>query len=307
MINTDVGPLDGDSWEELIQLVYKRKYDTYQEMKASPGDYGIEGFVLSDGIAIQCYCPDEEYSTAELYKKQTAKINKDIKKLSTYESDIKSRLRDVKIKKWIFITPKKAKNGIHEYARKKETEVISLALDIVSPDFTILIHDIGFYLKEIRDIQLVRNEKLIFSNSENNGLKKIGDVTDYDENIHRKNEIRSYIKGSYREYTHEKLNDLTKDQFVLGDLLIRRVEKEQPQLYHALSRVINQYETEVEEISVTWEGKPAELIDKIRNELQGRFDREKVIFNSISNSDLCEIINHMVSKWIALCPLEIEK
>lgn len=81
MINTDIGPLDGERWEALIQSVFKRKYDTYQEMVPSPGDLGIEGFVLGEGIVIQCYCPDEDYDTKTLHEKQRDKITRDIKKL----------------------------------------------------------------------------------------------------------------------------------------------------------------------------------------------------------------------------------
>ncbi|TOA28410.1 hypothetical protein CGK30_23380, partial [Vibrio parahaemolyticus] len=61
MFHTAIGPLDGDTWEGFIQAVFKKKYDNYQEMVASPGDLGIEGFVLHEGILIQCYCPDENY------------------------------------------------------------------------------------------------------------------------------------------------------------------------------------------------------------------------------------------------------
>ena len=77
--------MDGDKWESLIQAVFKRKYDTYQEMLASPGDFGIEGFVLNEGIAIQCYCPYRQYDTAPLYEKQRDKITTDLHKLETNE------------------------------------------------------------------------------------------------------------------------------------------------------------------------------------------------------------------------------
>ena len=110
MIQTEIGPMDGNSWEEICQIVYKKKYTTYQEMVPSPGDWGIEGFMLGSGLAIQCYCPKKEYDTPTLHGKLVDKITKDIKKLQTYQNEIQKRIGSEKICQWIFITPRIAKN-----------------------------------------------------------------------------------------------------------------------------------------------------------------------------------------------------
>ncbi|KDC55777.1 hypothetical protein [Pseudoalteromonas sp. S3431] len=141
MIQTDIGPLDGNSWESLIQLVFKKKHDTYQEMIASPGDLGIEGVVLLDGIAIQCYCPNEDYDTKTLYQKQRDKITKDIGKLSINEKELVKHLGDCIIRQWIFITPRIAKHEIHAHARIQEKNVKEKKLEFISDDFQILIKD----------------------------------------------------------------------------------------------------------------------------------------------------------------------
>jgi hypothetical protein len=49
MYKTDLGPFDGNSWEMLCQMCFKQKYggDGYQEMLASPGDFGIEGYTAT--------------------------------------------------------------------------------------------------------------------------------------------------------------------------------------------------------------------------------------------------------------------
>ena len=46
MITTKYGEFDGNKWEAVCQVCFKHKYeeDSYQEIKASPGDHGIEGF-----------------------------------------------------------------------------------------------------------------------------------------------------------------------------------------------------------------------------------------------------------------------
>jgi hypothetical protein len=306
MIQTDIGKMDGNSWEELCQAVYKKKHSNYQEMVPSPGDWGIEGFILGKGITIQCYCPDREYDTATLHSKQVDKITRDLNKLDKYKTEIAKRIGSDKIKQWIFITPQIAKNDLLAHVRIKEQEVISWGLDIVDENFNIIIHDIGHYLKDFRDIQTLNGEQLVFSEHGDDGIDKVKHITEYELNIDRKNGIRSVIGKTYNENVHRKLNDITTERFILGDLLIRKIEKQSSELYKSISRVINQYATEIEEVSITWDDTPKALIEKVSSQLKNRFEKDKSICGVICDSDLNDIVNHIVSKWIALCPLEIE-
>jgi len=306
MIQTEIGSMDGTSWEEMCQRVYKKRYPTYQEMVPSPGDWGIEGFMLGEGIAIQCYCPKREYDTSTLHTKQVKKITDDLNKLKEYQKEIQKRIGDEKIKLWIFITPKVAKNDLHKHARNKEAEIRGWQLSILDDEIQILIHDIGHYLTDFIDIQTRRGERLVFSEAHSDSLEKVDNCTEYEENISRKNRIRSYKKGSYHHKVHYRLNAITTDKFLLGDDLIRTIEKQSPELYKSLNRVINQYENEIEEVSLTWAGTPSDLIDKASTQLKARLEKDETIGGVIIDSDLSQIVDHMISKWIALCPLEID-
>lgn len=309
MIETKIGCIDGDSWEELCQQVYKRRYTTYQEMVASPGDWGIEGFVRDEGIAIQCYCPDKHYSAKDLTQKQVAKITKDLNKLSEFEDELLSRIgnkKEDKIRQWIFITPFIEKNEILKHLIKKEDEVREKKLKFVSDEFKVLIHTIDDYLEDINAIKIINGSKLVLSDSYEKHIEKHEDSDDYSKNIFRKNKIRCTSDGVYNSLKHEKLNSITKDKFISGDKLIRNIEINIPEIYQSLSGVINQYEAEVEELCCTWFGNHFELIEKVKTQLKDRLVSEDRISRSISNSDIDEIVDHMVSKWLALCPLEVE-
>ena len=74
MFITRYGKFDGNSWEDICQICFKQKYgDDYREIKASPGDFGIEGFT-SSGKVFQCYSPNENYDPKNLFEKQRDKI-----------------------------------------------------------------------------------------------------------------------------------------------------------------------------------------------------------------------------------------
>ncbi|HCG8447345.1 TPA: hypothetical protein NJ582_001015 [Vibrio parahaemolyticus] len=309
MIETKIGCIDGDSWEELCQQVYKRRYTTYQEMVASPGDWGIEGFVRDHGIAIQCYCPDKRYSAKDLTDKQINKITRDLSKLSKYENELHARIGDKPedlIKQWIFITPYIEKNDLLKHLIKKENEVRAMNLKFLSSDFKVLIHTIDDYLEDINSIKVLNGDKLVLSDSYSKQIEKHEDSDEYSQNIFRKNKIRCTNGEYYNSVKHDKLNEITKEKFISGDKLIRNIEMNIPEIYQTLAGIINQYETEVEELCCTWFGAHFELIDKIKSQLKNRLLSEDKISRSISNSDIDEVVDHMVSKWIALCPLEVE-
>lgn len=309
MIETKIGCIDGDSWEELCQQVYKRRHTTYQEMVASPGDWGIEGFVRDEGIAIQCYCPDKIYTAKDLNQKQVNKITKDLNKLCDYEEELLARIGDKEedlIKQWIFITPYIEKNEILKHLIVKENEIRGKKLKFLSKDFKVLIHTIDDYLEDINAIKVLKGNKLVLSDSYDKSIGKFEDSDEYSKNINRKNRVRCTNGDLYNNLKHQRLNDITKEKFISGDKLIRSIEINIPEIYQSLSGVINQYESEVEELCCTWFGNHFELIEKIKTQLKERMINEDKVYRSISNSDIDEIVDHMISKWIALCPLEVE-
>jgi hypothetical protein len=120
MFVTPLGSFDGTSWDNIIQVIHKRKYMEvgYQPIKASPGDYGLEGFT-KDGLAFQCYCPDYNVDSTKLYelqrdkkkdqedkpkeKKQEPKMNKqqmenELNKLRNEEKRLQQDLQKQKVK-----------------------------------------------------------------------------------------------------------------------------------------------------------------------------------------------------------------
>lgn len=305
MIQTEIGPLDGDRWEGLIQSVFKNKYDTYQEMVASPGDLGIEGFVLDEGIMIQCYCPDETYDTGTLHDKQRDKITTDIKKLSKNKIEIAKHVGNCKISKWLFITPRIGKHDIHAHARKKEKEIQAEELKFIADDFQILVQDIGHYINDIRQQQMVGGKQITFSSTSGEVITEPELTTKYDDNIHDKNKIRSVINDVYKPNNHVRLNELTKKLYLNGYEILRRIFNESPELYERIAKLVNNFEDDVEVDSMTWEDSPQKLVASVEARLIERFAKDSYI-SLIEYDDLVSITKHMVAKWIAECPMRIE-
>lgn len=306
MFQSEIGPLDGDSWERLIQSVFKHKYDTYQDMVASPGDLGIEGFVLNEGILIQCYCPDENYDAKTLYEKQRDKMTEDLKKLSKNQKEIVAHIGSATISQWIFITPKISKHDLHAHARAKTAEILDLGLPFIANNFQILIKDLYAYITEIRYLQQMQGKSICFTPSEGESIVEPKLTTEYDENINDKNQIRSVIKGVYKDDVHVRLNNMTKKQYLEGYDILRRIFTQSPELYERIAKLVNNFEDDVETLSSTWQGgDPQELINSLEEKLLDRFKQSSYI-SVIESESLQEVTKHMIARWITECPMRIE-
>ncbi|WP_257819720.1 hypothetical protein [Burkholderia glumae] len=136
VFQTPYGPFDGNSWERLCQLVFKRKFtdDGYTHIPATPGDYGLEGFTKTTGYGYQCYCPDKVYPAKDLYEKQRDKITTDLKKLQTNTTELTRVLGTTKLRRWHLVTPTIAHNDLIKHAQAKEAEVRGWNLSILAPD-----------------------------------------------------------------------------------------------------------------------------------------------------------------------------
>lgn len=306
MIQTKYGTFDGDSWEDLCQLVFKSKYkdNQYQEMVASPGDFGIEGFTKLDGVAFQCYCPDNHYTQKELYEKQRDKITKDLEKLRTYEKEIALRLGMTTLKEWVFVTPQITDNNLLRHAQTKQDDVVGWGLSIIDPDFKVIMQDADFFAKEINDIQTAKGNKItLFSALDLENSIEDQDITIYEKNINRKNKVRCTFSGVLNEEKHLKLNHLTSKKWLESDSFLKEIEKNASEIYFHVMRVISQYESEVEELCITWQGEAEGLISKVRDELALRIGEA---IPALGEAERYRLSDQMTSKWLALCPLGVE-
>lgn len=302
MFQTKYGMFDGDSWEALCQQCFKAKYghEGYQEMVASPGDYGIEGYTKDTGIAFQCYCPDGQYTQQELYEKIRDKITTDLNKLKEYKAPLADRLGGTKIRKWYFVTPVVNRNDLLRHAATKSEEVADWGLPFIDSSFSVEIRDADFYATEIHHLQKLKGTKLLVGEYE--PLQEFvwdGAGSVYFENVRRKNKAR--FTGGVSDNI-ERLNSSTIRRLATGDALLRSIAADYADQYFLIVRVISQYEDEVEEKSVTWAKSANELIDEVKVELRDRLLAEGV---SLSGPDVNEIVNHVIARWLALCPLDV--
>lgn len=308
MFNTPYGPFDGDSWERLCQQVFKKKFaaDGYQHIPATPGDFGLEGFTTTTGCGFQCYCPDALYPGKELHEKQRDKITADLKKLQTYEKELKKLLGTTKLRRWYLVTPTIARNELVKHARCKEAEVRAWNLSIVARDFEVLVQDGDHYAAEIQELQLAFGKALDFGGLPTD-LPPLGGAPEvYEKNILRKTQARLQGRFSTDKIAAKEavLNQRTRREFLEHGSHFRRINDQAPTIHSRLMRLINGYEAYVLETRATWEGTPQQLTDQVRDGLAERISKE--LAPHIDETEAALIARLMVARWIAVCELDYE-
>ncbi|MCC2529187.1 hypothetical protein LKL24_17510 [Bacillus halotolerans] len=311
MLRTPYGTYNGDSWEEHCQTFLKMKYGTdgYQEMTAhTHGDLGIEGFTRT-GIVFQCYCPDEEYDSIKLYNHQRNKVTKDLNKLKKYKQQLLKFFQGVKIKKWIFLTPKIINKDLIRHCHEKAVEYRNdkTMLDLLDHSFDVLAHDESYYGKEIIQAKQILNEKINIDVP----------IPDAEEIINWKQCQTSSIAVLDRKIGNlfSQLDEPTKvaktNKYI--DLQVRNYIKGQEILNHMKLTYSSAYEKQVKikssiashleaEVLLT-DLSPKELLkdtlDKYKLALQG--EKFHDIFEYSVYNDLC---HEAIASWLIDCPLD---
>lgn len=306
MFATKFGPFNGATWENLCQQVFKRKYQDacYQQMPASPGDFGIEGYTSDTGWAFQCYCPEKHYDRKELYEKQRDKITEDLRKLKDYEVHLKQRLGSTKISRWVFVTPEVDRNALLAHAKAKELEVRGWNLSIIANDFTVLLHDGDHYVVEINEIRTAAGESLVFDDETPTLAALTGKQEQYEQNVHRKSGLRLADKAQKSDFQArvQQLSQLTIEQFLEVDGHFRRIASGSPVTYIKLIRLINEYEKRVIETSVTWSGTAEELTSLVRDGLTNLIYED--LSPELDKTNAMKVARFMTARWLAVCELD---
>jgi len=309
MIKTEYGTFDGDKWESISQICFKQNFreEGYQEVKATPGDYGIEGFTRS-GKVFQCYCPDESYSSAELYAKQRDKITKDLTKLKTFEKQLKGFLGDTKINKWYFVTPVCGKNDIITHCTSKRDEVKSWGLQIIDNDnFEVIFEDISFlhpHLKLALDatfqkVNLSPEKKI----TDGEKLKWKGKKINLVENAQRKHQLRFDGNTPNLEQRVDKLTEQTIAYFLGGNILLRMWQNEYPTEYEKFLSIVSLVENEVEEKCMFPVQDKNELYFSFKSLVEEKLN---IAFPKLEQEMIMNLTNQVLADWILRCPINFE-
>lgn len=298
--------LKGDEWEELCEecLQEKFKAEVFIPITANThGDWGIDGYVKT-GIVIQCYNPDEEnLSPSSLDKKLKVKINTDLKKLKTYQNDLRNLLNGTKIKRWVLLTCKILDKDIHLYANKKADEYRKENLDILDENFNVEVQPFSFISAYVNTTRF----KINYQNNEvigyNEDLEKSLE-SNYLENLNRK--LMVLCKNNSDEVKSLKKIHIIK--YCRGMEVCKKFEEDYPKKYKIFLDAIKSFELNIEEeLILLKDGDRSDktifgiIKEKLEKNLKNNFSSE------LDNNFLDKLRDYYVSLWLLQCPIDFKE
>lgn len=309
MIKTEYGNFDGDRWEKICQIVFKKRYENevYFEIVASPGDNGIEGFTRT-GKAFQCYCPDEHYTQNELYKKQRDKITKDLKKLKTFEKQLQKKLGGTLIDKWYFVSPSYSKNNIVDHCTVKRDEVKSWELSIIdNSNFEVIPVNLDFLKPEIKYVLKIDNQKIDISpdspTTENEKLQWKGKEISLVQNAQRKHKARFESNTNDLDKKVDSLTEKSVSHFLEGNGILKKWQSDYPDDYEKFIKIISQVEEQVIEECMFPSSDNNALHKKFSAMVEAKIKEAFPYLDQIMIQNLC---NQVMADWILRCPIDFE-
>lgn len=308
MVKTVHGDFSGDTWEEFCQRCFKLKYgeEGYQEMKASLGDYGIEGFTRK-GKAFQCYCPDVEYTSKVLYEKQRDKITKDLRKLETYEASLKDYLKEVKINEWIFVTPDFRGHQLIKHCKEKAEYYRGKGLSILAPNFDVLVHDIEFLAAQIPIVRGYKNEKIGIRGKKEADNKDITEWRNQEislvQSAVRKHQLRLPPTIKNLNSKVDRLTDNSIKGFLNGTYIIRTWQDSYPEDYEKFEKLKSFIERKVSEKCMWPTDDNNGLYLEIETDLKAQI---KDSFPYLEPLTIAKLSEFVMADWILRCPIDFE-
>ncbi|MEK5257595.1 hypothetical protein NST74_29550 [Paenibacillus sp. FSL F4-0125] len=308
MYKIDIGEFDGNSWEAIIQRCLKDKYENelYQRMPANvSGDSGIEGLTVNSGKVFQCYCPESQYETKVLTTKQISKITTDLKKLVTYEKQLKKVLGAQKIMEWHLITPEFKDKSLVAHCRTKEKEYQVLDLDHLDSNFKVLIKEHTDFSIELRRHMLLMEYKIDISVEEPKRINWDECDSDHIKNLRRK--IRSLV--DIQPMSDEEKNrrtDKIVENFVFyfqrGMKVIEKLEGRFPEQYSRFNRIKLGLGERIEDECLLSQLPKDKLYQKIQQELLDSLIEG--LGENFENAGIEQLSKRIIAEWLMLCPLD---
>ncbi|SRR6266566_4329233 len=293
-------------WEKHIQLLLKRRYahlpGSYQEVPdAVKGDCGIEGFA-KDGTAYQCYAAQSWPNPEDLLKRQKNKINADIAKFVKHEDELCELFGIVKIGQWNLVVPYWSNKDLKKHGNGKASEVRDEGLRHVDKDFNISILTAEDFTVEER--LLARLDLYQFdvaappvSPAELAAWMQGKDHLSFVGNLTRKAKL---INAQKTDQQREKFQARIVAQYIGGNVILGRLEQEQPEIYEKVIRYKTARETGLETDSFLNTSVPAEFVQVTQQD----YRRELQAVPGISPRVADTLAREAVADWLLNCLMD---
>ena len=295
-------------WEKHVQLLLKKRYahppGSYQEVPDTvKGDCGVEGFG-QDGTAYQCYAAQMWASPEDLLKKQKNKITADIAKFVKHEEELCEIFGSTRISQWNFVVPYWSNKDLKKHANEKAIEVRQKELKHAANKFAISILTAEDFIVEVRLLAQLNlyqfdvaappvppTELAAWMNGKDN-LSFVG-------NLSRKARI---INAAKSQQQRERFQASIVAQYIGGNIILGKLEQEQPEIYGKVIRYKAAREASLETESYLTTKVPAEYVHATLADYRQELQQVPGISPRVADT----LAREAVSDWLLNCLMDFD-
>ena len=289
-------------WQELITklLTLKCGIGNFVEIPDTVnGDCGLEGFTR-DGKAFQCYAAEEPLDTAELTRKQKAKVSSDIPKLIKNQQALAGFLGPTVIAQWILIVPRWEDKSLLAFAESKIAELRAANLPFISPRIVPSISTCDDFVMERQQLIQAGRESLRIT-AEFVAPTAVTDwVAGNDQLVaqfYRK--VLAIRRGD--EDGAKQLRDLFVKHFLDGQNALAKLRTDFPDLFEAVDRIKKDREHFLATESLST---PALAPDHLRQTTASLEANIAAQLQGLDRFNVKQFVHEAIADWLLRCPLD---
>jgi hypothetical protein len=293
-----------DEWQQLILKLLKIRYPIGEFVEVPDtvhGDCGIEGYGLRDGKAFQCYAPEgEPLATAELTKRQKAKITKDLDKLKSNAATLQSLLGTTKLHSWILVVPRWEDKALQAHAEAKAAEVREAGLPFIASDFApSIVTGEDFLVERGRLVSAGADSLRIESQELDDHVRE--DWVDTNDQLMANLDRKALAICQGRITDARKLRDDLVRRYLEGQNALEKLASLYPDLYEVAFRVKEDREHFLETESLIPDLLPPQKMKETLDSLRAEF---ATALPGLSRFTVNQLVHEAVSDWLLRCPLD---
>ena len=288
----------GDSWEEMCNVLLGLKHGpNYQPISDKGGDMGLDGLVISEGIAYQAYGQEPENQNPTKGVKD--KITKDLKKLKENEKDIIQVIGDAKISRWVLLLNLQIpSNSIHAFAKTKQDEVKSWNLPFISDDLQVFIQPPSYFKTEYLEHKKKKDDRVEIDIAPNYAPSMDG--------LRQHNQFLAVLEKFKKIASEDVAERLAYNQFkeyFENAEQLSEVSKREPDFYNEIEDIRSDVEKDAEMGSLL--SGSYESMSQTQNTLEARLNSK--IGSRLGNYTLTRVRKYIIADWFVRCPLDFKK
>lgn len=305
---SDVGPRQWDplEWqahcEELLTMRYGVKVQLIPDR--TNGDGGLEAYVATDGVAFQCYAPQDPLTIEAQTTGQKTKITKDTQKLIDNSKKTCGLIgKGNTIVEWVLLTPAFDDKSliVHAHNRAASIRLAAHEHDWCHPDFRISVHTDRLFAAELASLASVKPDVLGLSDTSNAPRTESEDDEPFEQKLRQKLIVDPGL--AQRATRVERYVEETLTSYFRGASELERLSRDAPTTFRAINDCAGIVFEKIASAFLESDDKPLVVVGGLRDDLA----RKLRLQAEGLQQPLAELLaRYFIASWWLQCPLYLD-